>query len=123
MTEYVIRDGRRIEIETAEPIVKPATRRAKRTKPFAQVSLELAARMAQAVGSPRAFVLVMLTHLAWQAKGQPFPFTNGVLKKYGVSRDVKREVLAALEAEGLIKVERCHTRSPVVTVTNHAVGD
>jgi DNA-binding FadR family transcriptional regulator len=78
--------------------------------------------MAQAARSPRTVIMVMLMHLAWQAKGQPFPFTNEALKKYGVSRNVKRKVLAALEAEGLIKVERSRTRSPIVTVTNCTVS-
>jgi hypothetical protein len=120
-THQVIKDGQQVTIEIPDITKKP--RKTKQTEPFARMSLELTARMAQAVGSPRAFVLVMLVHLAWQAKGQPFPFANEMLKKYGVSRDVKREVLVALEAKGLVKVERCHSRAPIVTMISQTVGE
>jgi hypothetical protein len=117
-THTVIKGGKEITIEMPDPVVK---KKAKRTKPFAQVELDLAAKMAEAIGTPRAFILVMLWHLAWQAKGQPFPFTNEILRKYGVSRDVKRKVLVALEAAGLIKIERHGIQSPIVTIINYTV--
>jgi hypothetical protein len=65
----VIKDGKEITIEMPDIPVKQKT---KRSKPFALVELDLMERMAQAVGSPMAFVLVKLMHLAWQAKVSRF---------------------------------------------------
>jgi DNA-binding FadR family transcriptional regulator len=45
------------------------------------------------------------------------------LARCGVSREVKREALAALEAARLVKVERRHGRSPIVTFTDDTVND
>jgi hypothetical protein len=114
-THYVIKNGQETAIEVPDLAVKPIKRRTKRIKPFAQVELEETANAAKAMGTPRALIFAMLKHLAWQSKGKPFPLTNAVLKKYGISREVKRKALVALEAKGLIRVERHRTRSPVVT--------
>jgi hypothetical protein len=115
MNNYVIRQGERIPVETVKSDVKPNRRRA---NSFAQVPLDWAAAAAKATKTPRAMVLVLLHHMAWQNDGAPFPLSNALLAKHGVSREVKRRALAALEAAGLIVVERWHGRAPVVTVVN-----
>jgi DNA-binding FadR family transcriptional regulator len=61
-------------------------------------------------------VWVLLQHVAWQTNSATFPLSNSVLAKYGVTREVKRRALAALESSGLILVERRHGRAPVVTL-------
>jgi hypothetical protein len=115
MTKYdVIKGGQRIVVDIPDLPVKP--KKTKRVTPFAQVELELAAKHSEAVGSPRTIVLVRLWYLAWKAKGQPFPFSSEALRKYGVSREVKRKVLDALEEAGLIRVERSGKRSPIITL-------
>jgi hypothetical protein len=113
-TRYVTRGGRQFAIETLETNAKPTPRR--RAESFAKVPLEWAARAAKATGTPRALVWVLLLRLSWQAKGKPFPFPNAALARYGVKREAKRRVLVALEAGGLVKVERRHGRSPIVTL-------
>jgi hypothetical protein len=116
-THVVIKDGKEKVIEIPDLHVKQ--KKAKQAEPFAQMTLKLTAKAAEALGSPCMLVFAMLVHLAWKAKGQPFPFSNEVLKPYGVSREVKRETLATLEAAGIIKVERHRTRSPVVTLIGY----
>ena len=112
MSDYVIRQGQRIAVETVKSDAKP-TRRANL---FAQVPLDWAAAAAKATKTPRAMVWVLLQHMAWQNDRAAFPLSNAVLVKYGVSREIKRRALAALEAAGLIVVERRHGRAPVVTL-------
>jgi hypothetical protein len=98
---YVIRGGRRIEVETIETGIgaKPWRRQ---TNSFAKVPLEWAARAAKATRTPQALVWVILLHMAWQAKGLPFPLPNTALARYGVSREMKRRALTALEFAGLV---------------------
>src|SRR5262245_45858424 len=113
MKNYVIRQGERIVVET---IKSGATFSRHRANSFAQVPLGWAAAAAKATKTPRAMVWVLLQHMAWQNNGLAFPISNAALARYGVSREVKRRALAALEASGLIRVERQHGRAPVVTL-------
>jgi hypothetical protein len=110
--DYVVRGGRRIEVETLTS-AKPRRRQA---NSFAKVPLAWAAKAAKATRTPQALVWVILLRMAWQAKGLPFPLPNAALARYGVSREVKRRALTALEFAGLIRVERRHSRSPIVTL-------
>jgi hypothetical protein len=113
MNNYVIRQGERIAVETIKSDAKPNRRR---PNSFAQVPLGWAAAAAKATKTQRAMVWVLLQHMAWQNDRAAFPLSNAVLAKYGVSREVKRRALAALESAGLIVVERQHGRAPVVTL-------
>jgi DNA-binding MarR family transcriptional regulator len=49
-------------------------------------------------------------------KKQKVSLPNGLLKELGVDRHSKSRALAALEATGLVSVERLPGRSPVVTI-------
>jgi hypothetical protein len=113
MTNYVIRQGERIAVETIKSDSKTNRHR---TVSFAKVPLAWAAAAAKATKSPRAMVWVLLQHMAWQNRWTAFPLSNALLAKYGVSREIKRRALAALESSGLIVVERRHGRAPVVTL-------
>jgi hypothetical protein len=115
MTNYMTRQGQRIVVETIKYGAKPNQGRA---KSFAQVPLGWAAAAAKATKTPKAMVWVLLQHLAWQNDRAPFPLSNALLAKHGVSREVKRRALAALESSGLIVVERRHGRAPVVTLVD-----
>jgi hypothetical protein len=111
---YVMRDGRRIEIETVETGV-PSKK--KKVDPFAKIPLATAGKMFEEIGSAGAMVVVMLLYLAWKAGGKPFPFSNERLARYGVSRQTKYRVLTELEAAGLIRQQRSGSgKSPTVTV-------
>jgi hypothetical protein len=113
MNNYVLRQGRRIAVETLKTNTLPKRHR---TDLFAKVPLAWAAAAAKATKTPKAMVWVLLQHMAWQTKCVTFPLSNAVMAKYGVSREVKRRALAALESSGLILVERRHGRAPVVTL-------
>ncbi len=110
---YVTRQGRRIAVETIETGVTPKRHRA---DSFAKMPLAWAAAAAKATKTPQAMVWVVLQYMAWKASGETFPLSNVILAKHGVSREVKRRALAALESAGLIVVERRHGRAPLVTV-------
>jgi hypothetical protein len=113
--KYTTRQGQRFEVETLETgiVLKP---RRNQTNSFAKVPLDWAGKAAKATRTPQAIILVVLLRKAWEAKGSPFPFTNAALVKYGVTREIKRRTLAALESAGLAKVERRHGRAPIVTL-------
>jgi hypothetical protein len=117
---WVIAHGKRIEVEDLDdpPHVKArAAKRAKRREEaFAMLPLEWAADAAKAIKMPRTMVLVLLQYMAWKTKSQTFPLPNGLLAQYGVSRELKRRVLAKLEASGLIEIERQGKQNPTITL-------
>ena len=117
MTNYVVRHGRRIEIRNLELGVVPGDQlRRRRPDPFVKVPLKWAAAATKATKTPQTLVWVLLLHEAWRTKGSAFSLSNAKLAKYGISREVKRRALAALETAGLITVDRHHGRAPVVTL-------
>jgi hypothetical protein len=92
----------------------PAKR--KKAEPFVKVPLWWAAEAAKATRSPTTLVLVELLYRSWKAKSLTFSLPNGRLKKYGVSRQLKRKKLHELESAGLITVAWRHGRTPRVTL-------
>ena len=108
---YVLRDGRRIEIETLDVAVpRPPTKR------FVKVPLGWAEAATKATNTQQAFVCILLLYAAWKAKGVPFAFTSTRLHRAKISLHVKRRTLDALENAGLIKIERHPGRSPIITL-------
>jgi hypothetical protein len=83
---------------------------------YVKVPLWWIEEAAQAMGSPRTLVAIWLLHLQWKARSMTFPVPNGRLGKRGVDKQVKRRVLADLEAGGLITVARSHGKTPIVTL-------
>jgi hypothetical protein len=83
---------------------------------FVKVPLWWIEQATRATRSPQAFVCVWLLHLSWRARSMTFPLPNGRLGKRGSDRRAKARALAALEAAGLITVDRRHGKTPVVTL-------
>ena len=83
---------------------------------FVRVPLWWIEQVTKATRSPQVFVAIWLLHLAWQAKSVTFPLPNDKLAKRGADRRMKRRALANLEEAGLIAVDRCHGKSPIVTL-------
>jgi hypothetical protein len=111
---YVMRNGKRIEVETLED-ANP--RRRSREAAFVMVPLGWADAMTKATNTRQAFVCILLLYAAWKAKGEPFAFTNtGYRTK--IDRQMKRRTLDALEGAGLIKVERHNGRAPIITLVD-----
>lgn len=113
---YIIRGGRRIEVETLNAGVTISNTRRLEHKAFAKVPLGWAAKAAKATNTTKAMVWIILLHAAWKANSTSFPLPNGKLKRAGVTRYAKYRTLKELQAGGLITVERNHGKAPTVTV-------
>jgi hypothetical protein len=88
----------------------------KKREVFVKVPIGWAERYFKSARAPRALVCVWLLHLAWKAHAKTFALPNGALQKMGVSHDTKSRTLAALERDGLIKVERRGKKAAIVTL-------
>jgi hypothetical protein len=115
---YVIRHGRKIDVETINTGIGPSKTRRREADLFAKVPLRWMGTAAEATRCPQAFVLIWLWHTAWRTRSRSFPLSNLALARYGISREVKRRTLLALEAAGLILVERRKNQAPTVTLIN-----
>ena len=97
--------------------MKMHKRGAPKTKdPFVKVPLWWAKAAAKATRAPDVLVWVWLLYKFWDGHGQPVPMANAKLKRWGVSREIKRRVLRDLENAGLITVERLPRKTPTVTI-------
>jgi hypothetical protein len=83
---------------------------------FVKVPLWWIERAAHATRAPQAFVCVWLLHLAWKTKSTTFPLPNGLLEARGVERHTKYRALAALEAAGMITVDRRDRKTPIINI-------
>jgi hypothetical protein len=92
------------------------TNKTKQKDAFVKVPIWWGVEVAKATHSPGMLVAVELLYRSWKAKSLTFLFPNGSLKKHGVSRKTKHWKLRALEAAGLIAVERRHGKTPLVTL-------
>jgi len=115
---YVFRRGRKIDVETIDTGIGPSKAQRREADLFAKVPLQWMGRAAKATRCPQAFVLIWLWHMAWRTRSMSFTLSNVKLARYGISREVKRRTLAALEAAGLILVERRKNQAPIVTLIN-----
>jgi hypothetical protein len=59
-------------------------------------------------------VIWWLLYRRWQSRGGPIQLSNVGLQELGVSRNSKWRALAAIEAAGLIRVERRTRKSPLI---------
>ncbi len=61
-------------------------------------------------------VALAIRHQARLRKTKTISFGNQLLAEFGVTKDVKRRALEALEQAGLIKVERSPGMNPLVSI-------
>jgi hypothetical protein len=101
---------RKAELEARAPMKR------KKNKSFAMIKLDEAAKAFAASGCSKAMVYVWLVHQSKMTGKSTINVPNGVLAKYGVSREIKRRVLGELEAVGLITVDQRPRKTPVVTM-------
>jgi CRP-like cAMP-binding protein len=107
---YVIRQDRRIEVESLETGIKPRLR----AEPFVKVPLSWAVKAAKATKTKKALVWIELLYVSWKTKSTTFPLSNERLD--GVTRYTKYRALRELEAEGLLTVKRQRKKAPLVTL-------
>jgi hypothetical protein len=110
---FVIRNGRRIEVETVATDVTPNVRR---RAPFVVLPLSWAAEACAATNCQKAMVWIWLVHRMRKTKSTTVTIPNRALAKYGISRRVKSLALRQLEEAGLISVERRPRKTPLVTL-------
>jgi CRP-like cAMP-binding protein len=103
--------GKQIWVDTLDT----SGRKTKR-KDFTQLPLEWAAGAAKAAGIPGTMVLILLAYMAWKTKSATFPLSNMLLAEYGVTRYTKYRILANLEKEGWIKLQRDNKQALLVTL-------
>jgi hypothetical protein len=89
---YVIRNGRRIEVETLPDLPGTAAKTHKRAKKaeqaFAQIPVWWAARACSGGGyGPHMLVCVELIHRSWKAGGKPFKMPKSLSEN--IRRDYK----------------------------------
>jgi hypothetical protein len=116
---YVIRYGRRIQVETLDTGTPAKRKRRPKHEPFVVVPLRWAAAAAKATNTPQAMVWIWLLRLAFEARNSTFTVPNERLEEHGVSRFTKTRALRDLEAAGLIHVEHRIGKCPRVTIVNH----
>src|SRR6478672_5278248 len=71
---------------------------------------------ASRLGVKALLVGLALWHLKKLRQADTFTVSNLMLQEWGVEPDAKSRALRALERAGLIRVERCGKRSPLVTL-------
>jgi hypothetical protein len=112
---FIIRNGRRIEVETvATDVTANASRQ--QVDPFVVLPLSWAAEASAATNCQKAMVWMWLVHQVRKTRTTTVTIPNRALAKYGISRRVKSLALRQLEEAGLISVERRPRKTPIVTV-------
>jgi hypothetical protein len=111
VTEYIIRDGRKIEVETLETSAAP--KRRKREDHFIQVPLLWLEKLDGASGQTYRLAL-HLAYLSWREKGGTIVLSNASARSVGVSRRTKWRALRELERRGLVHIEQQPNNSPKI---------
>ncbi len=112
--DRIFRQARSKPVAAVKPAAsKPASQR---RDPFVNIPIWWATAAAQAYPMPGFLICVELLHRAWKTRSTTFTLPNGWLEKNGVSPRTKHRVLAALEAAGLISIERRVGKSVRVTL-------
>jgi hypothetical protein len=89
----------------------------KKAKHFIRVPIAWADRLDDAVGQTYRVALRLL-YLHWQQHGGPVRLGNMMLKLEGTSRQSKWRALRDLERRGLVELETCPRKSPIVRLKN-----
>jgi hypothetical protein len=88
----------------------------KQRERFVKVPLWWMEQAMQASGSPAGYLCVWMLFLSWKTGSKTIALPNKQLRQAGVSRNVKQRHLAKWEAAGLLKVERRHGKTVIVTL-------
>jgi len=106
-----------LRIKGPLPAPDPAVAKPRRRqREFVMVSREQFDQVAKAKHFAAERVFLHLLFLSWRSPDKPVKLANAGLASLGVGRYIKRQVLRELEALDLIRVERHHKKSPMVTV-------
>jgi hypothetical protein len=113
MTGYVVRHGRRVEVETFKA---EAPRRQRRTPTFVKLPYEQCLVAAGKLRSAELAVLLELAHQSFRRHTLTVPLSNAALDRVGVRRRKKLAALRTLEVVGLVSVTWRGKQCPLVTI-------
>jgi hypothetical protein len=103
------------------PKRRPKSRRAPATVvklngTYARIPHDRGLKLAKRIGNPALAVLLALEHVIHQEHTNRVKLTNGLLERYGISRQSKSRGLSQLGAAGVISVvKRGRFEAPIVT--------
>jgi hypothetical protein len=114
---YVVRHGKRIEVETLETGAAPARRKRAPTKgTFAKIPHDRGIALFGRIDGAAWVILLELDRLIFKSFGQnPVRLTNHTLKAVGMPRNSKWKALRQLEDAGVITVARDGRKAPLIT--------
>jgi hypothetical protein len=115
---YVVRHGRRIEVEILDLGTPPPRRRkpASTKETLARIPHDRGMKLYGRIDGAAWVVLLELDHLIFKSFGRnPVRLSNHALRAVGMSRDGKQAALRQLEAAGVITVVRQGRGSPLIT--------
>jgi hypothetical protein len=114
---FVVRHGRRIEVETLDTGAAPARRkRAPAKETFARIPHDRGMKLYGQVGGAPWIILLELDRLIFKSFGRnPVRLANQNLKAAGMSRTAKRKALRQLQDAEVITVVRQGREAVLVT--------
>jgi hypothetical protein len=117
MSRYVVRHGRRIEVETLETGGAPVRRkRAPAKTTFAKIPHDAGVALFGRIDGAAWAILIELDRLIFKAYGRnPVRLANSSLEAAGMPRNSKWKALRQLEDAGVIAVARNGREAPLVT--------
>jgi hypothetical protein len=118
---YVVRHGKRIEVETLETVAPPARPRRVRVKEtFARIPHQRGMELYGRIGGAAWVILLELDRLIYKSFGRnPVRLANHNLEAVGMPRNTKWKALRQLEAAGVIAVVQEGQEAALVTHNWH----
>jgi hypothetical protein len=112
---YVMRHGRRIEVETLDLGI-PAKPRGRKNRDFVMITRTQFNRLGTVRAAATLKVFLLIQFLVFRSHTKSIRLANVTLSEHNISRGQKRRALADLETLGLIRVTRCRHRSPEIII-------
>jgi hypothetical protein len=105
----------RLSDEQVQTTTRTPRKIEKRRKHFIKVPFEWVERLKGASGQTWHLALHIL-YLHWKNNGGPIKLANGMLQIDGISPATKWRALRQLKGRGLIEIEQCPRKSPLIRV-------
>jgi hypothetical protein len=112
---YIIRHGKRIEVETITPAAPRRRKVTKLAETWAQIPHHRGLQLAKEVGNPVLAVLLALEAAIHKERSNQVELSNDLLRMYKIRRQAKTEGLRQLAAAGVVSVEWRDRKAPTVT--------
>jgi hypothetical protein len=107
------------DIANAPDLKRQRKRRRELDGTYAKIPHDRGLKLAKQAGSPVLAVLLALEHAIHKTRNNRVRLTNGLLERYGISRQSKVRGLRQLTTAEVISVERGRGRYGAPAVTHH----